>query len=60
MSKFILLTYAYLCFSCKVIFELAPYGRCPRCQSKSIYPVQSFVPAWQGVEISYQGTVIDS
>lgn len=48
---FINLTFAYLCFPCGIIFQRAPYGTCPRCQGKSVFPVQSFIPAWKLAKI---------
>lgn len=30
---------AYLCESCQEVFEGAPYGRCPACNSGALYPL---------------------
>lgn len=30
---------AYVCFSCKEVFDGAPHGRCAVCDSDSVYPL---------------------
>jgi hypothetical protein len=30
---------AYVCFSCKEVFDGAPYGKCPECGSENVYPL---------------------
>jgi hypothetical protein len=33
------LSRAYVCFSCKEVTEGAPHGKCPACDSDSVYPL---------------------
>lgn len=38
---------AYLCESCREVFEGAPYGRCPACNSGALYPGMAHL-FWRG------------
>ena len=33
---------AYTCMECRKVFDSAPHGRCPCCQSQGIWPVEWF------------------
>jgi len=33
------LSTAYVCFSCKEVTDGAPHGKCPSCDSDSVYPL---------------------
>jgi hypothetical protein len=33
------LSKAYVCFSCKEVTDGAPHGKCPACDSDSVYPL---------------------
>lgn len=33
---------SYICYSCREVFDKAPHGTCPRCESDNIYPLGWF------------------